>query len=150
GVLSTNAGGVQVLAYGNARELCLGIEAVLPDGRLYQGLGALRKDNTGYDLKDLFIGAEGTLGIITAAVLKLFPQPGDDETAFVNVGSPEVARRLVDMMRARAGGRLTACELRPRFGIDMLLRHGMLARDPTAGRSPWYCLLEVSRMRGAA
>lgn len=150
GVLSTNAGGVQVLAYGNARELCLGVEAVLPDGRLYRGLNALRKDNTGYDLKDLLVGAEGTLGIITAATLKLFPRPEDHETALVNVASPDDALQLFYALRQRAGGRLTAFELMPRFGVEMLLRHGMIERDPSASHSPWYCLIEVSRMRGGA
>jgi FAD/FMN-containing dehydrogenase len=148
GVLSSNAGGVQVLAYGNARELCLGVEAVLADGRLYQGLSALRKDNTGYDLKDLLIGAEGTLGIITAATLKLFPKPEAQETAIANVASPEAALRLFEAMRERAGTRLTAFELMPRFGVDLQLKHGMLARDPTASLSPWYALIEVNRMKG--
>ena len=148
GVLSSNAGGVQVLAYGNARELCLGIEAVLADGRLYSGLNALKKDNTGYDLKDLFIGAEGTLGIVTAATLKLFPQPEAYETAFCSVASPEAALELFYLMRERTGARLTAFELVPRFGLDLQLRHGLLARDPTAGPSPWYALVEVNRMKG--
>src|SRR5690606_13088111 len=148
GVLSSNAGGVQVLAYGNARELCLGVEAVLADGRLYQGLNALRKDNTGYDLKDLLVGAEGTLGIITAATLKLFPKPEALETALVNVASPEAALVLFTGLRERAGARMTAFELMPRFGVDLQLRHGMLARDPTASLSPWYALVEVNRMKG--
>ena len=150
GVLSTNAGGVGVLAYGNARALCLGVEAVLADGRLYRGLGSLRKDNTGYDLKDLLVGAEGTLGIITAATLKLFPKPEDYETALVNVASPDDALQLFYALSERAGGRLTAFELLPRFGIEMLLAHGMIERDPAASHSPWYCLIEVSRMRGGA
>jgi FAD/FMN-containing dehydrogenase len=148
GVLSSNAGGVQVLAYGNARELCLGVEAVLADGRLYRGLNALRKDNTGYDLKDLLIGAEGTLGIITAATLKLFPRPEAQETAIANVASPDEALQLFYALRERSGARLTAFELMPRFGIDLQLRHGKIARDPTASHSPWYALIEVSRMRG--
>lgn len=149
GVLSSNAGGVQVLAYGNARDLCLGVEAVLADGRLYNGLNALKKDNTGYDLKDLLVGAEGTLGIITAATLKLFPRPEDHETALVNVASPDAALDLFYALRDRAGTRLTAFELMPRFGIDMQLTHGMLDRDPAASPSPWYLLLEISRPRGA-
>ncbi|HEV7276850.1 MAG TPA: FAD-binding oxidoreductase [Devosiaceae bacterium] len=148
GVLSSNAGGVQVLAYGNARELCLGVEAVLADGRLFQGLNALRKDNTGYDLKDLLIGAEGTLGIITAATLKLFPRPEALETALVNVASPEAALVLFNQLRERAGTRMTAFELMPRFGIELQLQHGMLARDPAASLSPWYALVEVNRMKG--
>ena len=148
GVLSSNAGGVQVLAFGNARELCMGVEAVLPDGRLYQGLNALKKDNTGYDLKDLFVGAEGTLGFITAATLKLFPQPEAHETALVNVGSPEVALQLFFRLRERTGSRLTAFELMNRFGVDLQLKYGMLDRDPTASLSPWYVLCEVNRMKG--
>jgi FAD/FMN-containing dehydrogenase len=149
GVLSSNAGGVQVLAYGNARELTLGVEAVLADGRLYNGLGALKKDNTGYDLKDLLVGAEGTLGFITAATLKLFPQPEDHETALVNVASPAAALTLFGLLRGRTGSSLTAFELMPRFGIDLQLKHGMLARDPSASPSPWYVLAEISRAAGA-
>jgi FAD/FMN-containing dehydrogenase len=148
GVLSSNAGGVQVLAFGNARELCLGVEAVLADGRLYQGLNALKKDNTGYDLKDLLIGAEGTLGIITAATLKLFPQPDGHETALCSVAGPEQALELFTLMRERTGSRLTAFELMPRFGIELQLKHGMLARDPTASVLPWYALVEVNGMKG--
>jgi FAD/FMN-containing dehydrogenase len=150
GVLGSNAGGVQVLAYGNARELCLGVEAVLADGRLYRGLNALRKDNTGYDLKDLLVGSEGTLGIITAATLKLFPQPEGHETAFCSVESPAVALKLFSLMRERAGSRLTAFELLPRFGVDLLLKHGVIAQDPTASLSPWYVLVELNRMKGSA
>lgn len=148
GVLSSNAGGIQVLAYGNARELCLGVEAVMPDGSLYRGLNALRKDNTGYDLRDLLVGAEGTLGFITAATLKLFPQPEAAETAFVNVASPEAAYELFSLVRDRAGRTLTAFELMPRFGIDMQLTHSMLERDPAASLSPWYVMIEISRPNG--
>ncbi|MBK8084765.1 MAG: FAD-binding oxidoreductase [Devosia sp.] len=148
GVLSSNAGGVQVLAFGNARELTLGVEAVLADGRLYQGLNALKKDNTGYDLKDLLVGAEGTLGFITAATVKLLPRPEGHETAICNVSGPEAALALFTRLRARAGSRLTAFELMPRLGIDMQLRHGMLARDPTTSPSAWYVLCEVNRMQG--
>jgi len=148
GLLGSNAGGVQVLAYGNARELCLGVEAVLADGRLYQGLNALRKDNTGYDLRDLLIGAEGTLGIITAATVKLFPKPEGYETAFCSVTGPAAALELFYLMRERTGSRLTAFELMPRFGIDLLLKHGMIAHDPSASVSPWYALVEVNRMKG--
>jgi FAD/FMN-containing dehydrogenase len=148
GVLSSNAGGVNVLAYGNARELCLGIEAVLPDGRLYSGLSGLKKDNTGYDLKNLFIGAEGTLGIITAATLKLFPKPEDYETAIVSIASPAAALPLLSLLRQRAGGRLNAFEIVPAIGLDIQLRHGMLDRDPTPGPSPWYALVEISHFAG--
>lgn len=150
GVLSSNAGGVHVLSYGNARELCLGVEAVLADGRLYRGLNALRKNNTGYDLKDLLVGAEGTLGIITAATLKLFPKPEAFETAFVNVDSPATALKLFSRMRARAGSALTAFELMPRFGIDIQLKHQKLARDPSASASLWYALIEISQPKGGA
>ena len=148
GVLSSNAGGVQVLAYGNARELCLGVEAVLADGSLYRGLNALKKDNTGYDLKDLLVGAEGTLGIITAATLRLFPKPEGYETAFCSVDSPDNGLELFYLMRERVGTRLTAFELMPRFGIELQLKHGILARDPAASVSPWYVLVEVNRMTG--
>ena len=150
GLLGSNAGGIQVLAYGNARELCLGIEAVLADGRLYRGLSALRKDNTGYDLGDLFIGAEGTLGIITAATVKLFARPEAYETAFCSVTGPEAALELFHALRDRAGPQLTAFELLPRFGLDLQLKHGLIARDPSAGMSPWYALVEISRLKGGA
>lgn len=148
GVLSSNAGGVNVLAYGNARELTMGVEAVLADGRLYQGLNALKKDNTGYDLKDLLVGAEGTLGIITAATLKIVPLPEDHETALVNVASPEAALDVFQLMRQRLGSRLNAFELIPHIGLDFQLRHCMLDADPTASPSPWYALIEVTRMAG--
>ncbi len=150
GLLSSNAGGIQVLAYGNARELCLGIEAVLADGRLYRGLTTLKKDNTGYDLKDLFVGAEGTLGLVTAATVKLFPRPAGYETAFCSVGGPEAALELFYAMRDRVGTQLTAFELMPRFGLDLQLRHRMIAHDPSAGPSPWYALVEISRAQGSA
>ncbi|NMA97727.1 MAG: FAD-binding oxidoreductase [Phyllobacteriaceae bacterium] len=148
GVLSSNAGGVNVLAYGNARELTMGVEAVLADGRLYNGLTSLKKDNTGYDLKDLLVGAEGTLGIITAATLKLFPLPQDYETALVNVASPAAALELFQLMRDRLGPRLNAFELIPWIGLDIQLRHGMLDADPSASASPWYALVEITRMAG--
>jgi D-lactate dehydrogenase (cytochrome) len=148
GLLSSNAGGVNVLAYGNARELTMGVEAVLADGRLYQGLNSLKKDNTGYDLKDLLVGAEGTLGIITAATLKIFPKPEDYETALVNIASPDVGLTLFQLLRERVGARLNAFEIVPVLGLELQLRHGFLDRDPTAGPSPWYALIEVSRMRG--
>ncbi len=150
GVLSSNAGGVQVLAYGNARELCLGVEAVLADGRLYNGLNALRKDNTGYDLKDLLVGAEGTLGVITAATLKLFPRPEAYETAWISLADPDAALQLFVDMRQRAGHTLTAFELMPRIGLDYQLKHEMIARDPSAGLSDWYVLVEISRPYGGA
>jgi FAD/FMN-containing dehydrogenase len=148
GLLSSNAGGVNVLAYGNARELTMGVEAVTADGQLYRGLNALKKDNTGYDLKNLLVGAEGTLGIITAATLKLFPKPEDYETAIVNIAGPDQALALFQLLRERIGERLNAFEIIPAIGLDMQLRQRMLDRDPTAGPSPWYALIEVARMAG--
>ncbi len=144
GNLSTNAGGTAVLAYGNARELCMGLEVVLADGRIWNGLRQLRKDNTGYDLKNLFIGAEGTLGIITAAVLKLFPLPAARATAFLAVPDPEAALALLNAAKAGAGGTLTTFELMSRLGVEFVLRHAASARDPLSGPSPWYVLMEVS------
>lgn len=144
GNLSTNAGGTAVLAYGNARELVLGLEVVLADGRVWNGLRALRKDNTGYSLKDLFIGAEGTLGIITAAVLKLFPRPRAQATAFAAVADPAAALALFRIARAKAGSQLTACEVLPRIGFDFVLRHSAGTRDPIAEPHPWYVLVELS------
>lgn len=144
GNLSTNAGGTAVLAYGNARELVLGLEVVLADGRIWNGLRALRKDNTGYSLKDLFIGAEGTLGVITAAVLKLFPRPRAQATAFAAVTDPAAALALFRIARAKAGSQLTACEILPRIGFDFVLRHSPASRDPIAGVHSWYVLIELS------
>ncbi|KFC73374.1 D-2-hydroxyglutarate dehydrogenase [Bosea sp. LC85] len=144
GNLSTNAGGTAVIAYGNARELCMGLEVVLADGRIWNGLRQLRKDNTGYDLKNLFIGAEGTLGVITAAVLKLFPLPAARATAFLALPGPAEALALLNAAKAGAGGTLTTFELMPRTGLDFVLRHAAGTRDPLAEPSPWYVLMEVS------
>jgi FAD/FMN-containing dehydrogenase len=144
GNLATNAGGVQVLRYGNARELCLGLEVVLPDGRLWNGLRALRKDNTGYDMKHLFIGAEGTLGLITAAVLKLFSRPRQSATAWVAVATPVQAVALLTHFREKIGGRVTAFELVGRPALDLVLQHIPGSRDPLAERSPWQVLIELS------
>lgn len=144
GNLSTNAGGTGVLHYGNTRELCLGVEVVLPDGQVLNALSALRKDNTGYDLRDLFIGAEGTLGIITAAVLKLFPKPASRVTGFAGCSGPEDALAIFDILRARAGDSLTAFEYLERFGVEMVLTHLPGARDPMAEPHPAYCLIELS------
>ena len=144
GNLATNAGGTQVIAYGNARDLTLGLEVVLADGRVLNGLGKLRKDNTGYDLKHLFMGSEGTLGIITAAVLKLWPRPKSFATAFVALGSPELAVALLGRAKAAFGAALTGFELMPRFGLDLVVKHLPGARDPIADRHPWYVLVEVS------
>ncbi len=144
GNLATNAGGTAMLAYGNARDMVLGLEVVLADGRVWNGLRALRKDNTGYDLKHLFIGSEGTLGIITAAVLKLFPKPRERVTAFIGVPHPAAALALFDTARAQAGSQVTTCELIARIGLDFVLRHGADTRDPLTEPHPYYVLLELS------
>ena len=144
GNLSTNAGGVAVLRYGNARDLALGIEVVLPDGQVWDGLRGLRKDNTGYDLKQLFIGGEGTLGIITAAVLKLFPRPREIETALLALARVEDVMEVFARARAASGDQLTAFELIPRIGIEMTTNHLHALSDPIAAKYPWYVLLEVS------
>ncbi|MDD2989168.1 MAG: FAD-binding oxidoreductase [Zoogloea sp.] len=144
GVISTNAGGVQVLRYGNTRELVLGLEVVLPDGQIWNGLRALRKDNTGYDLKHLFIGAEGTLGIVTAATLKLFAKPSQAVTAWLAVASPAVAVALLARLRGVAGDRVTAFELISRPSLDLVLQHIPGARDPLPQAHPWYILVELT------
>ncbi len=144
GNLSTNAGGTAVLAYGNTRDLTLGVEAVLPSGEIWNGLRTLRKDNTGYDLKDIFIGAEGTLGIITGAVLKLFPRPKGVGVAIVGVPDTSAALALLNVARSNAGGSLTAAELMPRIAIETVARFVPGVRDPLAAPHAWYMLLEVS------
>ncbi|HVV64198.1 MAG TPA: FAD-binding oxidoreductase [Rhizomicrobium sp.] len=144
GNLSTNAGGVNVLRYGMARELTLGLEVVLADGRVLDLLRTLRKDNTGYDLKQLFIGAEGTLGVITAAALKLYPRPTQTETAFVAVRDPAAAVAILSRLQAGAGGLLSAFELIPRLGLDLVLAHIPGTADPLKAPSPWYALVEAS------
>jgi len=144
GNLSTNAGGVNVLRYGNAREQVLGLEVVLPDGRVWNGLRGLRKDNTGYDLKQLFIGAEGTLGVITAAVLKLYPRPSAGTTAWIAVASPARAVELLARLRGRLGERLSAFELVSRACLEAVLAHDSGARDPLAARHSWYVLAELA------
>ncbi len=143
GNLSTNAGGVQVLRYGNARELVLGLEVVLPDGEVWNGLRGLRKDNTGYDLKQLFIGAEGTLGIITAAVVKLFPLPRSTATAWLAIASPQAAIGLLNGLQAAFGAMLTACELVSDISLGMVLKH-IPGAQPPLEKSPWYLLVELS------
>jgi len=150
GNLSTNAGGTAVLAYGNARQLALGLEVVLPSGEVLPLLRKLRKDNTGYDLRDLFIGAEGTLGIITAAVLRLFPKPRGSSVAFVGVRDPSAALALFRVARGQAGEALTAFELMPRIGIEAAVRHLPGARDPLVSPHAWYVLMEVSSRRSQA
>jgi FAD/FMN-containing dehydrogenase len=144
GNLSTNAGGTGVLRYGNTRDLVLGLEVVLPDGRIWDGLRGLRKDNTGYDLKQLFIGAEGTLGIITAAVLKLFPKPRSRATALVAIENPRAAVSLLSWLRQSCGDRVTAFELMSRLCIDLVVRHIPNQRDPFSEPHPWYVLVELS------
>jgi FAD/FMN-containing dehydrogenase len=147
GNLSTNAGGVQVLRYGNARELTLGLEAVLADGRIWDGLRALRKNNTGYDLKHLFIGAEGTLGLITAATLKLFSLPRHHATAWVALADPAAAVRLLGRLRDAAGDNVTAFEIVGRPALDLVLKHIPQAREPFAAKPAWQVLIELSGAR---
>jgi FAD/FMN-containing dehydrogenase len=144
GNVSTNAGGVNVLRYGMARELVLGLEVVLADGRVLDLLRTLRKDNTGYDLKQLFIGAEGTLGVVTAAALKLFPKPADRATAFVAVPSPAAAIALLSRLQSATGGMVSAFELIPRIALDLVLAHIPGSRDPLGSKSPWYVLIEAA------
>ena len=143
GNVSTNAGGVTVIAYGNTRDLVTGVEAVLADGRVVHGLSKLRKDNTGYDVKSLFIGAEGTLGVVTAASLRLFPNPKARATAFVGLASPRRALELLGVSRERLGGGVTSFVLVSRMAQDMTVRAG-LARGPVEGAHPWYVLMEAS------
>jgi len=149
GNLSTNAGGVQVLRYGNTRELTLGLEVVLPDGEIWDGRRGLRKDNTGYDLKQLFIGAEGTLGIITGAVLKLFPLPKTQVTCWLNVASPGVAVDLLNSAKNTFDARLTAFELVSETSLGLVLKNIPGSARPTV-RSPWYILAEFSEADPAA
>ena len=144
GNISTNAGGVQVLRYGNMRNLVLGLEVVLPDGSIWNGLRGLRKDNTGYDMKQLFIGAEGTLGIVTAAVLRLFPKPTASETAWIAVESPAAAVALLGLVRARLGDAVSAFELIRRSLVDFLLAGVPGHEDPMRAVHPWYVLMDVT------
>ena len=144
GNLASNAGGVQVLRYGNARELCLGLEVVTAEGGLWNGLRGLRKDNTGYDLRDLYIGSEGTLGIITGATLKLFPQPRSQVVACVAVPAPAQAVELLTFAQARLGAALTAFELMSDTCLQLVEKHVPGSRIPFGERSPWYVLMELS------
>jgi FAD/FMN-containing dehydrogenase len=144
GNISTNAGGVQVLRYGNMRNLVLGLEVVLTDGSIWNGLRGLRKDNTVYDMKQLFIGAEGTLGIVTAAVLRLFPKPTASETAWIAVESPADAVALLGLVRARLGDAVSAFELIRRSLIDFLLAGVPGHEDPMRAVHPWYVLMDVT------
>jgi FAD/FMN-containing dehydrogenase len=144
GVVSTNAGGTQVLRYGMTRNLVLGLEAVLPTGEVWNGLKRLRKDNTGYDLKQLLIGAEGTLGVVTAAALKLYPVMASRAVAMIAVDSPEVAIRLLARAKDETGGAVEAFELMGRLGVDFALKNIAGTRDPLAEPHPWYVLAEFS------
>jgi len=144
GLIGANAGGNNVLRYGNTRDLVLGLEVVLPDGRIWNGLRALRKNNTGYDLKHLFIGAEGTLGLVTAAVLKLFPKPAQTETAFVAIPDPKAALELLARMKTATGDAVTSFEILCRRSLEFAIRHIEGVRDPLSDPSPWYVLVEVS------
>jgi D-lactate dehydrogenase (cytochrome) len=144
GNLSTNAGGTAALAYGVAREMALGLEVVLADGRVLNALSKLKKDNTGYNLHNLFIGAEGTLGIITAATLKLFPKPHAVETAFVGLKSPAAALTLLTIAQGEAANALTSFELLSEMAVDFSIRHGIDVRDPLEAKHPWYVLMELS------
>jgi D-lactate dehydrogenase (cytochrome) len=150
GNLSTNAGGTTALAYGVAREMALGLEVVLADGRVLSLLSKLKKDNTGYDLRNLFIGAEGTLGIITAATLKLFPKPRAIETAFVGLKSPAEALKLLSLSQNEAAGTLTSFELLSEIAVDFSIRHSIDVRDPLVEKHPWYVLMELSSPRDDA
>jgi len=147
GNLSTNAGGLAALRYGVARELVLGLEVVLPDGRVLDGLKSLRKDNTGYDLRHLFLGAEGTLGVITAASLKLFPVPRTVATAFVAVASVAAAVELLGRLREATGDAVTSFELLPRLGVELAARHVPGCRDPLDAPHEWYVLCEIASAR---
>jgi len=144
GNLSTNAGGTGAVAYGIARDLVLGLEVVLADGRIMNLLSKLKKNNTGYDLRHIFVGAEGTLGIITAAVVKMFPRPRAVETAFIGLPSPAAAVTLLNLAQARVGGTVTTFELIVRDVIEFAIKHGHGVRDPLAGKHPWYVLMEVA------
>jgi FAD/FMN-containing dehydrogenase len=148
GNLATNAGGINVLRYGNARDLVLGIEVVLPDGSIWNGLRALGKDNTGYALKHLFIGSEGTLGIITSAVLKLFPKPKERQTALCALKSLDDSTALLNLARDLSGDMINAFELIPRIGLEFCLKHIDGATDPlAANQHEWYVLIEASSSR---
>ncbi len=144
GVVSTNAGGTQVLRYGMTRNLVLGLEAVLPNGEVWNGLKRLRKDNTGYDLKQLFIGAEGTLGVVTAAALKLYPVMVSRAVAMIGLNSPDAALKLLVQAKDETGGAVEAFELMGRLGIDFALKNIAGTRDPLAKVHPWYVLAEFS------
>ena len=144
GNLATNAGGTAVLRYGMTRDLVLGLEVALADGSVLSTLSPLRKDNTGYDLKGLFVGSEGTLGVITAACLKLFPAPLSVATAWISLPDPAAALTLLGRLREASGDRTSSCELVPQVALDLVLQHVPGARDPGVARAPWYLLVELS------
>lgn len=146
GNIASNAGGVGVLRYGNTRELTLGLEVVLPDGQLWNGMRPLLKDNSGYSLKNLFIGSEGSLGIVTAAVLKLFPRPRQIETAYCALPSVEAALTLLGLARQRSGDMVSAFELMSQFSLSIVTRHAG-GQAPFAAQAPWYALIELSTSR---
>lgn len=148
GNLATNAGGVNVLRYGNARDLCLGVEAVMPDGTIFHGLKRLRKDNSGYDLRNLLIGSEGTLGIITAAALKLYPKPASEGTALVVVEGPEAALSLLALARDHLGEGISAFELMHRAGLDFLAETMPDLRQPFETPPDWFVLIDIGLARG--
>jgi FAD/FMN-containing dehydrogenase len=150
GNLATNAGGTAVLRYGNTRDLCLGLEVVTAQGDIWNGLKALRKDNSGYDLKDLFVGSEGTLGVITGAVLKLFPNPAAKVVAFLGVESPQKAMQAFNQFRRALDTSLTAFELLSHACLQIVLTHFPDARAPLETSSPWYLLVEISDMQSDA
>ncbi len=150
GNLSTNAGGAQVVQYGNTRSMVLGLEVVLPSGEIWSRLRALKKDNTGYDLKHLFIGAEGTLGIITKAVIKLWPKPKDVATAWAAVPDPQAAVELLSLAHAASEGNVTSCELLHRLELDGVMQHIPGVQDPLPRRDTFYVLLEWSSARPVA
>ncbi len=143
GNIASNAGGMLTIGYGNTRDLVLGLEVVLPNGEIWHGLRRLRKDNSGYDLKHIFIGSEGTLGIITAAVLKLFPKPVRRETFFAGLNTPQQSIELLSRCREVASDRIMAFEIIPRLGIDLALKHLPATVDPLARRYPWYIMADL-------
>jgi FAD/FMN-containing dehydrogenase len=149
GNLSTNAGGINVLRYGNTRDLVLGLEVVLPDGRVWNGLRSLRKDNSGYDLKHLFIGAEGTLGIITAAVLKLFPRPQAEATACIAVRDPAAAVALLAHLRAACGDKISAFEIISRSCLGLVFKHIPDTREPFASKHEWIVITQLADVQPA-
>jgi FAD/FMN-containing dehydrogenase len=144
GNISTNAGGVGVLRYGNMRDLVLGLEVVLPDGRVWDGLRSLRKDNTGYDLKHLFIGAEGTLGVITAAVLKLFPRPTSETMACIAVRDPSAAVELLAHLRAHCGDKISAFEIISRSCLDLIFKHIPDTHEPFSNKHDWIVITQLA------